>query len=350
MRSHTSDPEWRKLRSTLSVTLVILAFGALAPVRAQSVRYGSPVSPVVKDLYARGLEYLAGSQSANGSWGRDAGKTAICLMAMIASGEDPNFGRYAPAIRRATRYIIRLQDAKTGFIRTGMYQHGFSTLALGDVYGAIDEDLLWEGETPVRTVGQALELAVRCALTSQEQNPFGAWHYSPTAQSADTSVSGAVYMGLLAARNAGIEVPDTAIQKANQYYVNMTLQNGSVNYTGIGGLGNSLSRSSIATLVYAISKRKDLESYEATIGYLRDNLESDTTLHPFYFRYYMAQALFQGDYEAWQQWTKDNASHLVDLQGSDGSLGQSASDGPYATGMLLLSTALDYCLLPIYER
>jgi len=335
--------------------LAIMAVGLLllAPrVDAQGVRYGSPVSPAVKDLYARGLTYLADKQSSNGSWG-DAGVTAICLMAMIASGEDPNFGRYAESVRKSIRFIIDQQDATTGFIRSGMYQHGFAMLALADVYGAVDEELLWkDGSEERRTVGQALELAVRCAITSQEQNPFGAWRYSPRAKDADTSVSGAVLMGLLAARNAGIEVPDAVIDKAIDYFVSMTAESGTVAYAGLGGFGDSLNRSAIATLVYAIAKRKDLDAYQATIDYLRDNVLSESRSHPYYFRYYMAQALFQGDYDAWKKWTKENTNRLVELQNGDGSLGAGQYFGghAYSTGMLLLSAALDYCFLPIYER
>ena len=82
---------------------------------------------------------------------------------------------------------------------------------------------------------RALELAVRTAVTSQKKNPQHAWRYSPDANDADTSVSGAVLVGLLAARNAGIEVPDTSIDNAIAYYKSMTSNSGQVAYSGIGG-------------------------------------------------------------------------------------------------------------------
>jgi hypothetical protein len=40
--------------------------------------------------------------------------------------------------------------------------------------------------------------------TSQNSNPTNAWRYSPGGREADASVTGAVIIGLLAARNAGI--------------------------------------------------------------------------------------------------------------------------------------------------
>ena len=43
-------------------------------------------------------------------------------------------------------------------------------------------------------------------------------------------------MGLLAARNAGIEVPDESIDQAISYFVNMTAPSGQVAYSG--GIGS----------------------------------------------------------------------------------------------------------------
>src|SRR5205823_11965255 len=115
-----------------------------------------------------------------------------------------------------------------------------------------DRDLFPAGESNRRTIGQALELAVRAAVTSQKKNSVGGWRYSPDSTDADTSVSGAVLVGLLAARNAGIEVPDECTDKAINYYVKMTSPSGQVGYSGgFGGFDESPARISIATLVYA---------------------------------------------------------------------------------------------------
>jgi hypothetical protein len=91
-----------------------------------------------------------------------------------------------------------------------MYNHGFATLALAEAYGMVDEPRL----------GPALESAVRLIVASQSKNAFGAWRYSPTSQDADTTVSGAQMVALFAARNAGIGVPEEAIQKGLRFYLN----------------------------------------------------------------------------------------------------------------------------------
>lgn len=319
-----------------------------------TIRYGDRTSPEVKLIYDRGLKYLAEKQQTDGTWAggqRGGGITGLCLMAFLASGEDPNFGQYALNVRKAIRNLLRSQNSNTGFIPNSMYHHGFATLALSEAYGAIDESLLWDAQNADgRTIGAALELAVRCAVTSQKNNRQGGWRYSPASTDSDTSVSGAVLMGLLAARNAGIEVPDASIDRALQYFRSSTSDTGMVAYSGgLGGFGESMNRSAIATLVMAVGKRKTWPQYRSTTEHIATRLNHQETGHPFYFRYYMAQALFQADFEAWKDWKRENLIFLRETQAKDGSF-QSGHGFAYGTAMSLLSLALEYRFLPIYER
>ncbi len=315
-----------------------------------ALRFGGAIPPEVETVYERGLTWLSSHQAETGSWpgGNDgAGVDGICLMSFLAGGEDPNFGRYAANIRRAVRAIIRSQDAGTGYLPNSMYHHGFAMLALSEAYGAVDESLLWEGEKAVRSIAQALDLAVRCAGTSQKNNRWGGWRYMPSSTDADTSVTGAVLMGLLAARNAGMEVSDEMVDAAVEYMRRSTGRDGSVAYTGgFGGFGESMNRSAIATLVAAVSKHKDSDEFKATLKHISERLEHNESTYKEYFRYYMAQALFQGDYTAWQKWNGATARVLSETQLPDGSFG----NGAYETGMSLLALGLNYRFLPIYER
>ncbi len=342
------------IRKTLLVLAVGLGLGASGAM-AQDVREGSPILPAHRAMYERGLGYLVANQSTNGSFTSDAGVTGICVMALLASGEDPNFGRYADAVQRGVASIIKSQNRSSGQLGSGMYQHGFAMLALADCYGAVDDRLLQKKVKGVkRTIGESLELAVRCAVTSQSKNPFKAWRYSPSASDADTSAAGAVLMGLLGARNAGVAVPDAAIDGALEYFTNMTSSDGDVGYSGIGSFGQSKARSSICTLVFAVAKRRDSVTYEAASKRVISNRNGPNGGwgHPCYTRYYVSQALFQADYRAWRDWSVANTRDLISRQGDDGSINLGGGyHGPlYQTGMLLLSAALDFTLLPVYER
>jgi hypothetical protein len=228
-----------------------------------------------------------------------------------------------------------------------MYHHGFGMLALAEAYGEVDESLLWEGGKATRSIGQTLDLAIRCAATAQKKNRWGGWRYSPDATDADTSVTGAVLMGLLAARNAGLDVPDETVNAAMEFMRRSTGKDGSVAYSGgFGGMGGSMNLTAISTLVGAVTKTKDTDQYKASLKRLQENLETRETSYPEYNRYYMAQALFQGDYAAWQKWNDAKVRELHDAQHDDGSFG----NGAYGTGMSLLGLALNYRFLPIYER
>jgi len=321
--------------------------------RAQdpSLRIGGQFPPEVDAIYERGLTWLAAAQSAEGEWkaaNQGCGVDGICVMAFLASGEDPNFGRHATTIQRALRSIIKRQEEKTGYLPNSMYHHGFAMLALSEAYGAVDESRLWEGGKPVRSIAQALDLAIRCAATSQKKNQLGGWRYSPDSTDADTSVTGAVLMGLLAARNAGMEVSDETVNGALEYIRRSTGKDGSVAYSGgFGGMGGSINLTAISALVGAVSKTKETEQYKACLARLLENLEhNESGSYPEYFRYYMAQALFQGDFNAWQKWNAEKVRQLREMQQDDGSF----AGGAYNTGMSLLGLALNYRFLPIYER
>lgn len=321
---------------------------------------GQAVSRDVRELYERGLGWLQNNQDATGRWKSSSGESGpgvagLATMAFLAYGDDPNHGIYSDNILRGVRSIIEDQNAKTGYIGPSMYHHGFAMLALAEAFGACDEEKIWTGskanDSQRRTIGQALELAVRTAVTSQSKNSSGGWRYSPEATDADTSVSGSVLMGLLAARNAGIEVPDKSIDRAVEYFRSMTSSSGQVAYAGgLSGFDNSPARTSIATLIYSVSGRKDLKEFKAAASYLVTSETSETMDHyGEYTAYYKAQALFQSDLPAWEKWNQSLIRELKTKQRSDGRF-----EGNYgaavATSMNLLSIALNFRFLPIYER
>jgi len=212
-------------------------------------------------------------------------------------GEDPNFGKFAPNIRRGLRKIIRSQNPRTGLFKGNTYDFGFAMLVLAEAYGVVDERMLWEGvedksAKKTRTIGKALELAVGAAIIPEKKKRLvhGSW-YS----------------------------------------------------TGIA-------RSSIATLVLRMAKRTELSAYTAARKHITENLDSEYETHIYYGRYYMAQALFQSDYDSWVKWNRILIRRVQNERNDDGSVGSSTYGKSYTTGISLLALALNYRLLPVYER
>ncbi len=318
---------------------------------------GSEIPPEVDAIYERGLAFLANTQdSATGSWRgrRENGVTGLCLMAFLASGEDPNFGRYRRNVRLAVRALIQGQDSATGYFPNSLYHHGFALLALAEAYGTVDEANLWDGsESPEqrRSIARSIEKGIELAVRAQQENSWGGWRYSPNSTDADTSVTGSVLMGLLACQNAGFEVPASSIEDALDYMKrNTSTGSGYVAYSGgMGGGSESANRSAVATLVYSVGQKKDWPELKATTEHLTDRLDHRETGHRHYFLYYMAQALFQSDYESWTAWNRKTARQLAAEQSAEGSFSGSYGEA-YGTAMSLLAMALNYRFLPIYER
>ena len=159
------------------IAAALVSIGAV-PARAQlpAPRFGEVVPRDVREMYDRGLQYLATTQAENGDWPGGGGEngpgtTGMALMVFLACGEDPNFGPYSNHVRRSLRNIITAQDGATGIMGMSMYHHGFATLALAEAYGAVDERNLWPDGKGPRSIGQALELAVRGRAHLAKEKP-----------------------------------------------------------------------------------------------------------------------------------------------------------------------------------
>jgi len=303
--------------------------------------HGDPIPAKVENMYVKGLNYLVSTQDKNsGTWsdsyGSQPGVIGLAILAILAHGEDPNFGPYSAVVKRAVEAILRQANKQTGYIGSSMYNHGFATLALAEVYGTVNDE----------RIGPALKRAVEMILTSQENNTLGGWRYSPGSSDADTTVSGAQMVALFAAKNAGFAVPDKAFKRGLAYYKSMQSTDGGFGYSSPGGSNGP--RTAIGALVFALGKQKDSKEFKSAFRYIQQ-VGFQEGSYPYYYIYYAAQAMFHGDMKAFGKWNEKNQRWLSATQGTDGSW--SGSHGPtFSTASALLSLAVNYRLVPIYER
>lgn len=296
----------------------------------------------IDETYRKGLGFLAGSQEDRGSWsdssyGSQPGVVGMSILAFLARGDDPEFGPYRIHVKRAMDFLLKAQNQKTGYIGTSMYNHGFATLALAEAYG-LTNDL---------RLGPALEKATRLIVSSQKSNPKGGWRYSPESQDADTTVSGAQLVALFAARNAGIKVPEEAIEKGKDYLLSCQDSSGGFGYTTASGA--NLPRSAIGSLILSLSKDTDTDAYRNSVNYLKKNSKFGDQGHKFYSLYYTSQAMFRASPSLWNSWNSQNVKRLQSTQTENGSWNGNYGK-TFATSAALLSLALNYRYLPIYER
>lgn len=292
-------------------------------------------------MFEKGLRFLSKDQQDNGAWpGRfssEPGVVGLCTLAFLAHGEDPNHGPYAKNISKALDYILDKQKSSNGYIGNSMYNHGFATLALAESYGVVNDPRL----------ASALSQAVELILSAQKKNRAGAWRYTPDSHDADSTVAGCQIVALLAARNAGIAVPDDAIDKGLAYLKRCTSNRGGIGYTSAAGEKPTLT--AIGVTCFSLAKQKKGKEFANSLEYLRENLNYRDPHYPYYFEYYMSQALFHADENLWENWNSKNIRYLSASQLRDG--GWADNKGKhFATAGALLSLALNYRFLPIYEK
>ncbi len=330
------------MKKPIHILFLLVALFATQAAHAQQlfIERTDLAATEVDGIYVKGLQYLVKNQAPEGRWidqpyGGEPGVCGLAVVAMLAHGDDPNVGPYSVAIRRGLDFILSQMNKETGYIGRSMYNHGFATLALAESYGMVDDD----------RIGPAMEKAINLIISSQKANSFSAWRYSPESLDADTTVSGAQVVALFAARNAGMSVPEEAIQKALEYFKKCQTPEGGIGYTS--AVGPNGARTAIGCLVFSLAKSKNSPTYNQAFEFLKTAPGEAHYFH--YYLYYASQAYFHASPTEWDAWNRKNIKTLGATQNEDGSWsGQFGNT--FSTAASLLSLALNYRYLPIYER
>ncbi len=330
----------RKITIGLAALLCSFTLPLVANAQELFMEQSDMAPKEVERIYTRGLQFLVRNQAPEGNWkdmpyGGEPAVVGFAVLSMLAHGDDPNLGPYSQPIRRSLNFILKQMNEKTGYIGKTMYNHGFATLALAEAYGMVDDPRL----------GPALKNAVKLILASQSNNPQGAWRYAPESNDADTTVSGSQMVALFAARNAGVAVPEDAITKGIQFFLKNQTPEGGFGYTSPSGPNGT--RTAIGCLVLALAKDKNTKPFQASFEYLKKTPPEQNYAQ--YYLYYASQAYFQASPQSWQAWNRKNIATLKGSQNPEGNWdGQFGTT--FATSTSLLSLALNYRFLPIYER
>ena len=310
------------------------------------------------------------------------------------SGSSPSLreGKYRDNIRRAVDFLMsRAQKGGTNDGMIGnpnipgasgryMYGHGFSMLFLATVYG--DE----EDNDRRRRLEDLLARAAKFSFNAQtvreinrggKSVKFGGWGYVSAKEGSnfdEGSVTITQVQALRAVRNAGIEVPPEAIQRAVVYLEECTNAEGGIIYQyGGGGGGDGRPALTAAAIACGISagdyfKEPSIQFVKKWFQFCQKRLGTlggNRTGHDEYTHYYFAQAvymlgddgykkLFPGAKEAdtltWTKYRKETFDNLVRTQGADGSWTGGHVGPVFITSVHVCIMQLDKACLPIYQR
>ncbi len=356
------------------------------------------ITPESQHAVERALRWLAGHQNEDGSWTAavgfklnqsyevtaaavpHVGVTALAGLAFLSAGQIPGRGEFGDTIRRATDFVLSCVNDE-GFITahdTRMYSHAFSTLFLAEVYGMTDRQDVRE------KLQSAVDFIVEC------QNEEGAWRYLPFAVESDMSIAVCQLNALRGARNVGIRVPRSTIDRAARYVARSYDTRDDRSYYGdrgdlgdyyrsgpgsfryqVGG-GHGGSRSSFALTAAGIAALHNAGAYglqltapdgspidlSASIDFLLDTVslvsaDSRYQFHYFYWygHYYATQALYVIGGKAWRSYYPRLRDELVGSQAETGSFPCRAGPGEaFSTAIGAMILSLPYGYLPIFQR
>src|SRR5579872_1450622 len=227
------------LRATAWALMVATALIG-TPARAADEVLPKHITPETLKAVRDGLDYLARTQADDGAWHDGQGGaaypvavTSLALTSLLAHGDSPTRGRYAPQLERGTEYLIKCKT-KTGLITSPsqdsgmpMHGHGFALMYLASVYGMLTKESLRD------SAKEAIEAGVE--LTARGQSGAGGWTYVP-ASGDEGSVTVTQVQALRAAHNSGFLVPRGTIDEAVRYIERCSTAEGGIQYSlGSGG-------------------------------------------------------------------------------------------------------------------
>ncbi len=317
----------------------------------------------------QGLEYLAREQQADGSWGtgKFSGNVAITSLgglAFLAGGHQPGRGKYGKVVTKAVEYVLSQEDrlAQPGFLngRRGnvhgpMYNHGFATLFLAEVYGM--------GASRVMNdqLKGTLERAIKVIVNSQ--NNEGGWRYRPVAQDADISVTICQIMALRAARNAGMSVPKATAENCIKYVKNCQDVRGSggFGYQAFGGQQPGFARTAAGVVALYSAGLYEGEAVQKGLDYLMrfkpggggGRMGFESTVFYYYGHYYAAQAMWIAGGRYWKEWFPAVREELLRGNRHRQAGGNWSADNfctHYYTSMALIVLQVPNNYLPIFQR
>ena len=332
---------------TIAVVLVaawVVCGAGPAPPKARP----DEITPETQKAIDRGLAFLASIQAEDGSWPLyggpgNTGITGLAGLAFMSGGSLPGRGKYGANVARAVEFVLK-HTRRDGYITSGrsrMYEHGFATLFLAEVYGM----------TGNPEVKKKLQRAV--LLIERTQNPQGGWRYNPVPYDADISVTICQIMALRAARNSGIRVSRDVIDRGIEYVKNCQNPDGGFSYM-IRSRGSNFPRTAAGVCSLYYSGEYEDEAIRKGLDYLYDSIagavDQKRMGHFFYGHYYAVQAMFQAGGKYWKAYYPKIRDRLVQTQQPGDGSWKGYGHTAYATSMACIILQVPYRYLPVLQR
>lgn len=238
---------------------------------------------------------LTGPYSDGGVEENRAAATAMALLAFQGAGNTHLDGLYKTVVENGTGALLRMQDSEGNFFREGpthhrLYTQAQATIAICELFGMTgDEELRAPCE-------RAVEYAVRI------QSPEGGWRYFPGRDS-DTSVTGWFVMALQSARMAGLQVPQTTLDRIGEF-LDTAARNGGSRYAYVKDPGRgatpAMTAEGLLCRQYLGWSQQDPRLIDGVKYVLSNPMKWESP--DCYYWYYATQVTHHMGGEAWAEW------------------------------------------------
>ncbi len=354
-------------RTTVAVALVLASPLAAAP----------PVDPV-EAAVNRGVKFLLTAQKESGCFQDVRGRflvrknnyplTSMALMAMAAVGHQPSDeSREGLAMRRGLNFLLEPDNRRGAFEYYGsdgsrMYGHGITTLCLTEFLG-MGVSKAQDGLIRQRCE-KAVELILRAQRVPKGSRYQGGWRYTPTSRDSDLSITVWQLMALRSAKNAGINVPKSAIDRAVEYVKRSYKSqrdgrgrplDGRSGFGYVPGAPATYSTTSAGLLSLQVCGEYTAPEVLGAAQYLENFPVTESEDWFYYGTYYYAQGMQKRGGGQAKKARETVERLLLRLQSkSDGSWSgrrvERMQGRVYSTALALLSLSVRYHFLPIYQH
>lgn len=356
-KSLSMAPSRRQFLQTASGLLVPALF-AQSGFANQAERTAEQIA--VDQSIVKGLDFLASQQHPNGSWsidniGESTAATSLSIMSFLAAGYLPEEGPYEQLIRSGIKWVIDHQEDRGMLVHRRshgpMYSHGISTLMLSEVTGTLSEPLASE---TMRALESAIRLILEAQQVSKKESDRGGWRYQPSSRDSDLSVTGWQLLALRAAKDIGCDVPADAIDQAIRY-VERCAHPRKGGFCYQPGNDPTATRTGTGILCLEVCGDHRSDAVMRGVDYLMENPLKYDDSYFFYGVYYCGVGMFKVGGEFAEKTRQQIVPLLLEKQQVDGSWksahpSESRQGRVYSTAMALLCLAVEYQLLPIYQR
>jgi Prenyltransferase and squalene oxidase repeat len=314
------------------------------------------------------------------------GVTCLVTMAFLAHGHVPGEGPYGARLERAVDYVLGCQK-ESGLITlvgpegprisraidheigvAAAYNHAIASLMLSELYGMSESSRAKRIE---KVITKSIQTTLEMQRWPKDRNEDqGGWRYVDdfNQQDSDLSITGWELMFLRSARNAGFDVPKSAIDAAVAY-VRRTYsrQYGAFGY--IADQGDYRSRCMAGAGILALAHAGFHNAPEATGSgewILQYNFDAYNEIEPFtqdwkndryhYGLFNCCQGMYQLGGRYWEQFFPRVVRTLLANQQADGSWAAESHfhdaqfGNAYTTALVVMSLGAPNQLLPIYQR